>query len=115
MRLYANHIELFIDPDIHLATEDFFQILNTKTTHYDFPIGLLVIRKDKFHQYSIDPLIFMKFKNEFETHLKWYALISPNKLGFENLVYLKQMTNVKVYSFLNYEDALPLLENSDCY
>lgn len=110
MKLYAHHIELLIKPETHLENSVFFQILHVKISHYDDPVGLIVVREGQNHYYSIDPLIFLKFKTQFETHLKWYALVSPNKSGFQNLVYLKQMTNLKVYSFTNYEDALSLIE-----
>ena len=110
MKLYDKHMELMISSEIHLDSQIFYQILELKITNYNFPVGLIVIRKTN-HHYSIDPLIFFKFKTEFETHLKWYALVSPNKFGFENLFYLKQMTNLKVYSFTNYQEARTLVEN----
>jgi len=111
LKLFPSHIELTFNLGIHLNSEIFSQVFKCKIENYSQAVGVIIIRKDEEHSYSMDPMFLMESKLEIEKHTKWIAMVSESGIGFENMEYLKQYTSVKAYNFSSYEDALSLLES----
>ena len=77
------------------------------------PIPVVILRKSSADKYSINPTLFVEHKEFFEAHAKWVAVVASDDSGFENLEYLKQLTNVPGYGFTNYHKVLELLKKEN--
>jgi len=111
LKLFPSHIELAFDLGINLNSEIFSQVFKCKIENYSEAVGVIIIRKNEQHSYSMDPMFLIESKSEIEKHTKWIAMVSKSGIGFQNMEYLKQYTNVKAYNFSSYDEAMILLES----
>ena len=114
LKLFPDYMEINFTEGIHIDEEVLFQLVSEKIKYYkENPIPVVILRKSSADKYSINPTLFVEHKEFFEAHAKWVAVVASDDSGFENLEYLKQLTNVPGYGFTNYHKVLELLKKEN--
>ncbi len=115
LKLFPGYMEISFVEGTHIDEEVLFQVVNEKIKFYkeESCIPLVILRKGNAESYSVNPTLFVKYKEFIEAHAKWVAIVASDESGFENLEYLKQLTNVPSYGFTDYRKVLELLKEEN--